>query len=40
MATQTQTRRVLWFVGIWSASVALTVLGAAALKWLFGRMLA
>jgi hypothetical protein len=33
------TRRWLWFVGIWLMSVAVTLLAAAALKWLFGRML-
>ena len=38
-AVHRRTRRLLWFAGIWLVSVALTILGAAVLKWLFGAML-
>jgi len=40
MHRDSPTRRLLWFAGIWLASVAVTVLAAAILRWLFGRMLA
>jgi hypothetical protein len=39
-ASPTRTQRLLWFAGLWIASVAATLLAAAALRWLFGRMLA
>jgi hypothetical protein len=39
-SSASRTQRLLWFVGLWLASVATTVLAAAALRWLFGRMLA
>jgi hypothetical protein len=32
-------QRWLWFAGIWLISVSVTLLGAAALKWLFAGML-
>jgi hypothetical protein len=30
---------VLWFCGLWAASVAATLLVAGLLRWLFARML-
>jgi hypothetical protein len=34
-----RSQRLLWFVGLWAASVSATLMVAAALRWLFGRML-
>jgi hypothetical protein len=39
MASQSRRQRLLWFAGLWLASVAVALLGAGALRWLFGRML-
>jgi hypothetical protein len=38
--TGTRTQRLLWFVGLWAASVSATLIVAGALRWLFGRILA
>jgi hypothetical protein len=32
-------RRLAWFVGLWAASVLLTVSVAELLRWLFARIL-
>lgn len=39
MPSQTRSQRLLWFAGLWLASVTATILAAAALRWLFARML-
>ncbi len=39
IAPTSRLRRLAWFVGLWLASVALTVTAAAALRWLFRQML-
>ena len=39
VATASRLRRLAWFVGLWLASVALTVMAAGALRWLFRQML-
>jgi len=38
--SQIRTQRFMWFVGLWFAGVTATALAAAALRWLFARMLA
>jgi hypothetical protein len=35
-----RSQRLLWFVGLWAASVSATLIVAGALRWLFGRILA
>ncbi|HEY6452423.1 MAG TPA: DUF2474 family protein [Steroidobacteraceae bacterium] len=32
-------RRLLWFVGLWAASVTAMLAVAAVLRWFFGRIL-
>lgn len=32
-------RRLIWFVGLWGASVLAVLTAAQGLRWLFGRML-
>ncbi len=39
VAPASRLRRLAWFVGLWLASVALTVTAAGALRWLFRQML-
>jgi hypothetical protein len=33
------TRRLLWFFGLWAASVAVVMIVAALLRWLFAHLL-
>jgi hypothetical protein len=40
MPSASRSQRLLWFAGIWGASVAVTLLGAALLKWFFARVFA
>jgi hypothetical protein len=35
-----RTRQLLWFIGLWAASVATVLAAAGLLRWLFARMLA
>jgi Protein of unknown function (DUF2474) len=37
--TGTRTQRLLWFFGLWAASVTATLIVAALLRWLFARIL-
>ncbi|HWW19798.1 MAG TPA: hypothetical protein VNZ06_03250 [Steroidobacteraceae bacterium] len=40
MKTRRWSHRLAWFVGLWAASVLLTVCVAQLLRWLFARILA
>jgi hypothetical protein len=39
MPRHPRTQRLLWFFGLWLASVAATLMVAGVLRWLFARIL-